>query len=338
MTHPADSGGCFFYRIRVPSAMLAHAKVVDRVVEAPFYLPSQDFKTDQGQIYQGLDSLRPEMIIVQRQTEPDQAKGVLRYKELGQTVVHELDDLLWNVPASNPFINFWKPRNYKALKTVLEAVDHRCVSTEPLAVELEKQFGVTARVSPNLVSGQFFSPPRRREGRRLRVGWAGSSTHEADLAPLFSVIRQTSKIIDWRFLGWMPKSVTDMVGEGHVTFHPPVEVSKYMGALRDMDVDVAIAPLHMHIFNECKSHLKLLEFSALGMPVVCTDIYPYRESPTPLIKNRNSEWKEWTDRLLGYAHDEDLRMEDAQKHYEWAFKYMLENPANLTIMKEAWGL
>jgi len=57
-------------------------------------------------------------------------------------------------------------------------------------------------------------------------------------------------------------------------------------------LDVAIAPLALHDFNRCKSPIKLLEYGALGIPVICTDIEPYREAPVERLPNHPPLWIE----------------------------------------------
>jgi hypothetical protein len=50
--------------------------------------------------------------------------------------------------------------------------------------------------------------------------------------------------------------------------------------------------LEIHPFNECKSNLRILEYGALGWPVICTDIDPYRTASAPVARlpNTPSAW------------------------------------------------
>jgi glycosyltransferase involved in cell wall biosynthesis len=333
LIHPADSGGCYYYRLAMPARALVFGKRAEAIAEAPFYLPLDDFKGKDETPFKGLKNLDPTIIMVQRQFSDGQFEEIQKYRELGFKVVHDLDDYLWKVPAGNPFINAFSPKNRKNLSRVVTGVDGLTVSTEPLAEGMRKMFGQLPKVVPNFISNSHFKNPRERPlTRKLRVGWAGSPTHTADLAPLFSVIRDTQDIYDWNFLGWHPQGI----GE-HITFHPAVKVEDYMTALAEMDLDVAIAPLEDNFFNECKSHLKLLEFSALGMPVICSDVYPYQESPGKLVKPRAKQWKDWAAVLADYASDEELRMKDAWLHYVWATHFTLENPKNIDVIEAGWA-
>ncbi len=74
---------------------------------------------------------------------------------------------------------------------------------------------------------------------------------------------------------------------------------KYSGGQR---WDIFLAPLEDSLFNRCKSGLKFLEYSALGIPGVYSRLEPYAEL---VIHGENgflaadlSEWGEFLRRLI----------------------------------------
>ncbi len=70
-----------------------------------------------------------------------------------------------------------------------------------------------------------------------------------------------------------------------------MELDPYPAKLASLDLDLALAPLEQHPFNECKSHLKLLEYGVLGYPVIATDIRPYQgDYPVIRVQNRVEDW------------------------------------------------
>jgi hypothetical protein len=74
-------------------------------------------------------------------------------------------------------------------------------------------------------------------------------------------------------------------------FYPGVPIEKYPAKLASLGLDLALAPLEFNQFNEAKSNLKLLEYGALGYPVICTDIVPYQCGlPVTRVKNRYRDW------------------------------------------------
>jgi glycosyltransferase involved in cell wall biosynthesis len=62
--------------------------------------------------------------------------------------------------------------------------------------------------------------------------------------------------------------------------------------MASLDLDIAVAPLEDNWFNQCKSNLRLLEYGAMGWPVVCSDVFPYQSYEPPVIrcKNNAEEW------------------------------------------------
>jgi glycosyltransferase involved in cell wall biosynthesis len=128
--------------------------------------------------------------------------------------------------------------------------------------------------------------PRRREGKP-RVGWAGAIGHRGDLALLAGIVRATAKEVDWVFFGMCPDALKPYATE----FHGWVPLHDYAAKLASLDLDLAVAPLEHHPFNEAKSNLRLLEYGVLGYPVVCTDILPYQgELPVTRVGNRHRDW------------------------------------------------
>ena len=66
--------------------------------------------------------------------------------------------------------------------------------------------------------------------------------------------------------------------------------------------DIGIIPLVNTEFNKCKSELKYIEFTALGVPVVASDVEVYRntieEGVTGFLANDENEWVAKLSRLI----------------------------------------
>jgi glycosyltransferase involved in cell wall biosynthesis len=77
-----------------------------------------------------------------------------------------------------------------------------------------------------------------------------------------------------------------------------------------IDFDIGVIPLSDHAFNESKSHIKALEYSALGIPVVASDSAPYRDfvvdGVTGYLCRTPDEWRA---RLRELVNDADARAE-----------------------------
>jgi hypothetical protein len=126
-----------------------------------------------------------------------------------------------------------------------------------------------------------------------------------------------------------PDEIRPFVAE----YYAGVKLDAYPGALAELDLDLAVAPLEDVPFNHAKSHLRLLEYGVLGYPVICTDITPYRgDYPVTRVPNR---FKDWVDAIRGHVADRDelARRGDALRDYINA-NWILED--NLDVWAKAW--
>ena len=96
-----------------------------------------------------------------------------------------------------------------------------------------------------------------------------------------------------------------------------VPVGEYPARLASMELDVAVAPLEDHPFNRAKSNLRLLEFGALGVPVVASDIHPYRNSPAIRV---GPGPEEWTDAVLALARDRQAAVVAGAEMRRWVLE------------------
>jgi glycosyltransferase involved in cell wall biosynthesis len=240
--------------------------------------------------------------------------------------IYEVDDNLLRVPLKSahhePIGKALRQRSAKAIRLC----DRVVVSTEALAHELTAQHG-DIRVMQNCLSTAMWGiePPRRlapverqRQGKP-RVGWAGGVGHQGDIEMIANVIKELADQVDWIFFGMCPESIQPYVKE----FYAGVATLQYPQRLMAQDWDLAIAPLEINPFNECKSNLKLLEYGWCGVPVVCSDITPYQGNlPATRVKNRFKDWRDAIcERIadLDSCHRDGLALQD-QVALDWTLK------------------
>ena len=320
IAHPADNSGCGWYRIVIPAHVLQNYENIQCKVGPIFEINTTNMRLDPGSL-----------VVMHRQTEEIQLKIVHTYQRVGKRVLHDIDDLLWEVPISNPYRREFSNERRKNLDSIMRAVDVLTVSTVPLAEEVYRRYRRTPHVVPNVLIPSTYRAPRPRTGDKLRVGWAGTNTHAVDLERIHHVVRETKDTVQWVFMGYRPES---LAAYGELLGYAPTQ--QYMQRLADLNLDVALAPLEHSRFNECKSNLKLIEFGSLGLPVISSDVYPYRANPGVLIKNSRREWKEWIDAIKAYDADDSLRMLHATATYEYANLFRADTDDYRRTLKAAW--
>ena len=204
-------------------------------------------------------------------------------------VVHDMDDMLWAVPADNVNANVITAEVKANMFAAMRAADLVTVSTEPLRAEVEK-LGVRATVVPNLIrEADWRFAPARRKRQKLRVGWQGQvHVHNADLAVIDEAVRTLGTEVEWVFFGALPASMGQP--PPFVEYYPPVYIDLFPVMLAQLDLDVMLSPLAPGPFNEAKSNIRVLHAAACGYAVIASDIYPHRGMPVTLVQNRPEAW------------------------------------------------
>ncbi len=273
----ADFSGCGQYRILAPTRVM-NSEAKAQVWSSTTYPNALD-----------LMALELDSMVFQRQISPQQAEMMVMLREFGDKfLVYDLDDLLINLPRKNIHAADI-PNNIRSiLRKGVGACDRFTVSTEFLK-HAYRDLHDDIVVVPNCIEYSLWKDlqPKRRVSQKPRVGWVGGSSHIGDLELIEETVRELADEVDWIFMGLCLKSMVPYVKE----VHTGVPFAEYPAKMAALNLDLALAPLQMHPFNEGKSHLRLLEYGILGIPVICTDILPYQgDYPVTRVTNKTEEW------------------------------------------------
>lgn len=274
--HQADIYGCGEYRIISP------ARALQKAGYAQTWTNFSHLKEAE------IARLRPDAVVMQRPN-VGLISSVENYRKFaGSFVIYELDDLLSHLTLHNPARGNITGDMVEGVMKTIARCDRFVVSTQVLA-DLYRSLHGDIRVVHNYLErarwGGFV--PLRRQSARPRVGWAGGASHLGDLEMISDVVRELADEVDWVFFGLCPDSLRPYVRE----VHDGVPLPQYQNKLATLNLDLAIAPLQIHLFNEAKSNLRILEYGVMGYPVICTDIAPYRDDfPVTRVPNKHEAW------------------------------------------------
>ncbi len=279
LAHPADPWGSGQYRVIQPFEALKAAGHSEGALYATLLNTVEQARID------------PDVVVLQRRVSDDDLERMQRMPRFSRALkVYELDDYLPNLPAKNSHREHMPRDILRSLRRAFALVDRFVVSTSALA-EAFAGMHPDIRIARNRLPPAWWNglpPPRRNTGDKPRVGWAGGVGHAGDLEMVADVVAELAGEVDWVFFGLCPERLRPHVAE----FHPGVDIGAYPRMLACLNLDLAIAPLEQNRFNECKSNLRLLEYGACAVPVVCSDIRPYRDDglPVTLVRNRHRDW------------------------------------------------
>jgi glycosyltransferase involved in cell wall biosynthesis len=211
-------------------------------------------------------------------------------------LVLDLDDAYFALDPSNPASGAWDVPQLNRLARSILAADVVTVASQALAEHVERFVGrpsgkaLDIQVVPNGLHAGWLGTPRDYEAdqRELIVGWSGtaSSARDFDLVAhaLARIVEYGDGQVKLRLVGLpdghpvvgtlarrIPARLHDLVeGVPWVQHGQP-----YLSAVAAFDVWVA--PYRPDPFVEAKFPTKALEAGFLGIPLVCSDVRPYRE-------------------------------------------------------------
>lgn len=247
-------------------------------------------------------------------------------------LVYETDDNLFSIGMDNwaAYTQFMKPEVQEAIKGYCMTSDLVTVTTQTLAqVHLDHGANKVA-VLPNCIPQHAIDTPRSSESRRPRIGWLGAGSHGADMLELVTPVRRfLKKNPDWDlFLGGTDYRPTfNLTNWDRMIFEEWRQINDGEGSYYDMlDFDIGMIPVRDTEFARSKSALKALEYNARGIPVVASDVQPYREyvqhGYNGFLAKTEKDWSQYL-RLL--AEDEELREQMGKNGKFEASKHTYEN-------------
>jgi hypothetical protein len=201
---------------------------------------------------------------------------VRRLKAVGKTIVVEFDDDMFHFPPGTRELlsNVQKKDNQETVREISRLADVITVST-PELVPVYKRFCPNVAVLPNCIDLDDYPKPKRA-GKRLTIGWAAANELNN-----FALVASTLKhmVEDYDHvdiaIGGDPKAF-DMVKvpANRKVWLEPCSIEDFPKMIRNFDI--AVIPLIESKFNAGKSELKGLQYGALKIPFLASDVPPYQ--------------------------------------------------------------
>lgn len=222
----------------------------------------------------------------------------------GVPFIFDIDDDLLNVPVEKDPQG--KYSSYRpALTQLLDKAAVVTVTTDVLAKKL-KAPGRQLEVLPNRLSNRLWSyaPLPRVVDDMIRALYMGTATHDEDLALIMPALEQIAASSPTFRLMLIGVSTDASVIAGRERWieriEVPLEAKNYdifVGWLRSQAAraDFGLAPLTDATFNLCKSPLKVLDYAALGLPILASNhpVYQNEWHDAPgltLVDSKSDDW------------------------------------------------
>lgn len=225
-----------------------------------------------------------DVLVLQRLMHASLSEHIMKARAIGQFIINDLDDWYWGLDPANDAFKSSHPKtnpqeNRDHYKKVIASSNLVTVSTPYLADRIKSFVHCPILILENTVDIARFTPHAHTDSSVPMVGWVGATSHRSsDLEIMKGIINPLlmNNEITFQHSGHYPTSpsVASKLGlhEDQVTVMNAVDAVHYPSLLT---MDVGIAPLRDTPFNHAKSDIKLLEYSASGIPWVGSKLSAY---------------------------------------------------------------
>jgi glycosyltransferase involved in cell wall biosynthesis len=290
-----DDGACGYYRQTLPHVEMSKNGHTVRKIE----------KGDNADhIEKALDGC--EVFVCARPNEEQIVNLLGDIKKSGSKIVIDYDDDLFSVSPMSAHYQDWGTENVtldiagkkvelwedgknidlKANVNRLDCVRWACEAadvvsvTQPVLADVYGQYSETICLPNCIDTSRWQSLPLKREQEEVRLYWSGGSSHYEDWFMMSDAIRTImekypkAKLV---LLGQKFDGTLKGINPHQIEFHGWIPTPAYPYKTAILDADISLIPLMDTHFNRCKSSIKLVEQSALGVASVVSNVTPYAE-------------------------------------------------------------
>jgi glycosyltransferase involved in cell wall biosynthesis len=223
-------------------------------------------------------------------------------KYFKKPIIMDMDDNFLDIKPDNPAYKDYEPgsQSVMMLSAGLGLVDAITVSTLPL-VDKYKRFNENIHHLPNFNDINDWPLKAKRLTNRRIIGYAGSITHDSDLISVINPLKEIFRKypdVDFEVVGAIgeigpfKEAFGDFRDRVHAYGGSPAW-DNYNKILSEMTWNVAICPLEDDDFTRSKSHIKWMEYTMMGWPVIASDVEPYkviRQGKTGFLCKTHRDW------------------------------------------------
>lgn len=329
-----DDGGCGYFRCQQPATFLNRSGIME--AEHVLNDPTEE-------------QIKNADLVIMQDSGSIKASNLMKYlRDNKIPYMTEFDDFVQHVSPHNlGGYPAWNPSTlytHRAMESAKLGVG-MTVSTNQLAREYFP-YNPNIFVIPNYLNKEKWDNPivKRSDGK-IRIGWCGGNAHADDLHMISKVLDKIIKEYDGKVIfetmgmtrkefAWVfpmaPTSNEDVCPscgfEGSLHHFPGERLDDYPTVLSSKGWDIAVAPVINNSFGNCKSDLKIKEYSAAGIPIVASNVIPYKDAKDDGADIFLAEtFDDWYNYIKLLIEDKERRNEMIKNNQSWVSKYWIQD-------------
>jgi glycosyltransferase involved in cell wall biosynthesis len=223
-----------------------------------------------------------------RQAEP----YIQMAKDAGVKIILDLDDWIELPTYSTNHDGINTPIVENQIKWTMAIADEIWCASHFLSESIMRDVLAPIRIIPNAID---FDQPQfqlqKRKQDKYTIGYIAGSSHHKDIELLYNPLKNLLPQSNYNILvaGYSRQEEAEAYWKyvtGIFTSNGNLDPRRFL-KVEQMNVynyaftynlcDLVLAPLNKDKFNRCKSNLKILEAAAFNLPIICSNIEPYKE-------------------------------------------------------------
>lgn len=232
--------------------------------------------------------------------------------------LYYIDDNFWRIDGDTDLARYYHHHLVRRSLDFAVANANKVLTNSWQLSEFISQYNQNTSVLPAFFDFSLIDGCVRKSTEEIRIGFAGSSSREADLEiikPLiFSILKAHPSVV-FEFAGAMPSGMSE---SERIRFFPhTADYASFVRFQAERGWAIGLAPLVDSEANRCKTNNKYREYGACKIAGVYSAIEPYtksvREGVTGvLVQNTISAWMAAVNKLII---EKSLRKEISEHAY-----------------------
>ena len=294
-----SNAGTMYYRMY----SFAH-NMVGADVKLSGYDPSSQYSMDWDAVIRGSLKSRDELRLLASESDAIVFQAINKTMTLGLAyafrrlfnvpVMMEIDDYVLNVPEYNTAFNSYKIDSERIKNNLIQMKEATgVIVSTPYLKKQYLEYNKNIHVVPNGIDFKDWRYERPRSHKKIRIGWMGSSAHTEDLESIRKPLEKILELPNVEFIciGGVPNFLKNHSKIKYYTKWATIDT--YPQWIASLDFDIGLFPLIDNHFNRAKSNLRWLEYSALKIPTVASNVEPcktIKHNETGFICKNKQDW------------------------------------------------
>lgn len=239
-------------------------------------------------------------------------------EKYGVPVYAEFDDDPYSLSSQHPYFDRLAPGTECELwaDDLIMNADGLIVSTEYLKKRFQDK-NRNIHIVPNGIDFSIWDNLKEKKKKDIiNIGWVGGGNHYEDLdiieKPIKHILKKYPNVRFTLAIGNEPPFYFARHKQIKIyDFRDWKSIDEYPQFMKDLNIDIGIAPLRDRLHNRSKSNLKWLEYGALKVPMIGSPVEPYLKTNAILAQTE----EEWINALESLIQDSNKRHKLGEEAY-----------------------